>query len=152
MTVRHATALDIPRLIELGRQMHAEAPAYKRLGFDDAKVTAMLERAMKDGILLVAATPEETIVGGFMGMLGEYWFSRDKCFIDLAVFVEPGRRGGITAARLVKGAKAWCQEQGVQPADVQFGVSTGVHPEATGQFYEALGFQLSGGIYRLKEY
>jgi len=149
--VRHATAEDMPRLLELGRVMHAESPVLGVFEFDAAKVEQALLHAMNTAIVLVHVT-DGVIDGGFVGVVGERWFSRRRMFADLALFVEETKRGGIVAYRLIEEAKSWCQAQGFKPEDVNLGISTGVHPETTGRLYEAAGFELIGGLYRLKEF
>ena len=148
--IRQADELDLPRLMELGRAMHAEAPTFRGLDFDAAKVEATLRHAMNQGLVLVHVDDEGRIDGGFVGVIVERWFSRSELFTDLALFVEPTRRGGFTACRLLRRVVAWCKERGLKPEDVQLGVSTGVHAEETGRLFEKLGFERFGGLYRLR--
>lgn len=142
----------MPRLLVLGRSMHAESPALGRFAFDAGKVERSLAHAMASGLLLVYVTEQGVIYGGFAGVVVERWFSTEKMFTDLAVFVDPSRRGGMAAFRLLREAVAWCKTQGFRPEDVQIGVSTGVHPEETGRLYELVGFERFGGLYRLREF
>lgn len=151
-SVRHATEQDLPRLIELGRLMHAESPTLSGFEFDSGKVGQALIAAMQTGLALVHIDAVAEIDGVFVGVVGERWFSRRRMFVDLALFVAPTRRGGLTACRLLNEAKAWCKAQGLEPEDVQLGVSTGVHWEETGRLYEAVGFERFGGLYRLREF
>lgn len=150
--IRHATQADMPRLVELGRLMHAEAPSFRDLDFDPEKVAIALTHAMKHGLVLVHVTDDGRIDGGFAGLVVERWFGKSEMFTDLALFVEPTRRGGLTAWKLLRRVLAWCEMRGLRPHDVQLGVSTGVHPERTGQLFAALNFEQFGGLYRLKEF
>ena len=150
MKPRHATQDDLPALVALGRAMHAEAPRMHYTHFDENKVRSVLLHAMGHGVVLVSEAPDRSLEGGFVGLLTERWYSRDRIFTDLALFVRQDRRGGITAYRLIREALDWCQAKNLRPMDVQIGVSTGVHPEQTGKLYEALGFRQVGGIYELE--
>lgn len=149
--VRHARESDIPRLIELGRTMHDEAVALKHAPYDAQKVEHALRQTLERGLLLVHIG-HDGIDGAFAGIVVERWFSRSEFFTDLALFVDPDRRGGLAAYRLLRACIAWCKERGLDPRDVQLGVSTGVHPEQTGRLYEKLKFDRYGGLYRLREF
>lgn len=138
-------------MIELGRAMHAEAPALCIFPFDEGKVEAALRHALEHGCAFVHEK-NGAIDAGFVGILTERWFSKRVMLIDLALFVQQDRRGGLLAARLIIAAVEWAKEKGLQPEDVQLGVSTGVRPEVTGALYERLGFECFGGLYRLKEF
>lgn len=152
MAIRRATEADLPGLVALGRAMHAEAPRMRLHAFDGEKVGKVLSFALSSGVIFVYEGPDGVIEGGFAGILTERWFSPDREFRDLAMFVRQDKRGGLAAWRLLRAVIAWCQEQGLQPSDVQFGISTGVHLEQTGRLYEALGFRRVGHIYELEAF
>lgn len=146
--IRAAVIEDIPRLVELGRMMHAES-RYARLDYATQKVEALLHRLMADGFLVVAQQGER-IVGGFAGMISEHWFSHELVAADLALFIEPDARGGMTAPRLVKAFVGWARGKGA--AIIQCGITTGVHVEETERLYQAIGgtecgklFEFGGG-------
>lgn len=141
--IRPATEEDIPRLVELGRMMHAES-RYAGLDYAATKVDALLRRLMTDGFLIVAQQGER-LVGGFAGMISEHWFSHDLVAADLALFIEPDARGGMTAPRLVKAFVTWAKARGASVIDI--GVNTGVHTEETGMLLERLGGRLCGHLY-----
>lgn len=149
--VRHATEADFPRLLELGRLMHAEAVLLNHAPFDDEKVTTMCAHAMSAGLLIVHEG-DGLIDGGFMGILGERWYSRQAMFIDLALFVRPDRRSGVIAYRLISSAIEWCESKGVDPRNVLFGVTTGVRENETGEFYRRMGMRPAGSLYQLGSY
>jgi GNAT superfamily N-acetyltransferase len=141
--IRPAVIGDMPRLLELARVMHEEAPAYRGWAFDEPKVERLLRSLMQTGCVLVAEN--EVIVGGVVGMCTEHWFSTDKVASELALFVEPSHRHGTIAIRLVRGFLEWARLQGAKR--VGMGVTTGVHPEATGLLYQACGLSAGGFVY-----
>lgn len=151
-SVRRATEADLPQLVALGRLMHSEAPRMRLHAFDEAKVGRVLSFALGSGVVFVYEGADGVIEGGFAGVLTERWYSPEREFRDLAMFVRPDRRGGLAAWRLLREVINWCRAQGLAPADVQLGISTGVHPEQTGRLYEALGFRRAGTIYELEAY
>ena len=150
--IRHATPDDLPRLKEMGRAMHAESPVLSVFEIDMDKVEQSIVFGMKKGVVLVHLDAAEAIDGVFLGVVNEWWFSRRLMFCDLAFYVVPESRGGLVAFRLLRAALDWARDQGLNPEDVQLGVSTGVHPELTGRLYERFNFERFGDLYRLKEF
>lgn len=151
-SVRLATRDDVPELIALGRVMHAEAPALRHAPFDEQKVEDALQLALVRGLVLVHIDQEGRIDGGFAGFVLERWFSREEVLSDLGLFVRPDRRGGLIAYRLVQALIEWCRIRGMKPENVVLGISTGVSPEKTGDFFNRLGFRPVGGNYQLEAY
>lgn len=149
--MRTATVEDLPTLVALGRLMHAEAPNMRFTVYDADRVERALRYAIEvSGFAVVHVADDGQIDGGMAGVVSPRWFSAERQFSDLALFVRPDKRGGLLAARLIKATVAWCEAQGLRPFDVQLGISTGIHPEQTGEFLERLNFERVGGIYRLK--
>jgi len=148
--VRHAAAEDFPRLIDMAREMHAESPVLRVFEFDAGKVEQTLTGCLKSGVVLVHVGDDGEINGTFVGLVGEWWFSRRRMFADLGFYVTPAARSTLAAFRLIGEVKSWCEGIGLEPQDVQVGVSTGLHSEDIGRLYERMGFERFGGLYRLK--
>lgn len=144
--IRPALLQDMPTLLGLARGMHREAPAYQDWPYDEAKVEALLGSLIAGhGCLLVAELADGSVVGGIAGICVPHWFSQAKVATDLALFIAPARRNGTTAMRLVEGFMTWAELVGARR--VQLGVTTGVHPEATGRLFEACGLVPSGQLF-----
>ena len=144
--IRKATAHDVPALIAIGKEMHAES-WYAYLDFDADKLATVLLRLIDTGFLEVSERDGE-IDGGMAGIISEMWFCRELIASDLALFVRPGKRGSIAAARLVERFVGWARWKGA--VEVNLGISTGVRKEETGRLYEAFGCTHVGGIYKLR--
>ena len=146
--IRPATHEDIPRLIELGEQMHVES-RFASLPFDRDKVRGLFAHLIEspDGLLLVAEI-DGVPIGGFAGYVVEHYFARTKVASDFGLFIEPASRGGMTAPRLLKAYIEWAKEQGA--VMIQAGITTGVHVEQTTRLYEKLGFRNNGQIFELE--
>jgi len=140
--IKHATRADLPFLMYLCEQMHNESPRFGVFPFSDAKVSKMLraEIVNPDSIVLVSdngmllATVQAMIFGDTLG-------SNDKLF-----YVEPGARGTMQAARLVKEYIAEAKRRGV--VDIGIGNET----ETKGRvedLYLRLGFRRTGGNFVL---
>lgn len=131
-------------MLALGRRMHAES-WYAYLPYDEAKIRTVLARLVADGYACVYER-DGTIEGYMLGVVSELWFCRELCAADLALFVNPGVRGGVIAARLIADFNAWAESKGV--AEKSLSVSTGVKKESTGMLYEHFGFTHVGGVYK----
>lgn len=148
MSIRAATIEDVPRLVELGQAMHSESPRFSRLTFDADKLAAFLGSAVNaPHVLVLVAERDGQIVGGFVGLAMEHWASRDLVATDLALFIDPGKRGGLMASRLLRAYLDWAELRGAKL--IQCGITTGVEELATGRLYEALGLSRCGVIYEV---
>ena len=146
--VRSATIDDVPVLVALGERMHAESPRFSRLAFDAGKVQALLASAVNaPHMLVLVAGRGSDIAGGFVGLIAEHWCSRDLIATDLALFIDPAKRGGIYASRLVRAYLDWAEIKGAKVT--QLGITTGVNTLATERLYEALGLARCGSIYEV---
>lgn len=142
--IRPATHADIEEIVALGRRMHAES-RFKSISFVPERLAATLS-VLLDGVgCIFVAESEGQIIGGFAGLVTPYYFSNDLYATDLALFVEPNRRGGIVAASLLRTFVEWAKSKGV--VNIEISISTGVHPEKTGELYERLGFVRQGANY-----
>lgn len=145
--IRCATEKDFPRLVELGRQMHAEG-SYASMPFDPNVLTATLAKVREVGFICVHES-DGRVDGVMVAVMAPSWFGPGKTASDLALFVEPQARGGTAAYRLVEAFVRWATHHGVHA--MYLGITTAVHPEQTGRLFEKLGFARVGGIYMRKD-
>lgn len=144
--IRAATTFDIPRLLDLARAMHAESRFADRYPLAEDKLATMLEGAILSRVWCALVVERDgEVIGGFVGYVSEQWFSRAKVAQDVALFIEPSRRGGMEAVRLIQSFAAWGRDQGA--IDIEIGVNTGVQMERTGRLLAAAGFNLVGQLY-----
>lgn len=144
--IRAAVPNDIERLVELGRQLHAES-WFAHMPFDPAVLAATIARVLEVGFAYVHER-DGTIDGGMLGMLAPSWFGAGSIAGDLTLFVQQNRRGGIACYRLVEAFIAWAGARGA--LEVSLGISTGVKPAMLGKLYERIGFTYVGGQYKMK--
>jgi GNAT superfamily N-acetyltransferase len=130
---------DLPRILDLGEQMHAESPRWSRLSFNRIKAGKFLQAIIEsaDGVIFLAERGG-VVMGGIVGMVSEHWCSNDRVADELSLFLAPEARGGLLAVKLVKALEAWADLRGA--AWLQVGTSTGLDPEGTARLYEAVGF------------
>lgn len=143
--IRKATLDDLPTLLALGASMHAESPRFSRLAFSASRLEETLRALilLPRGFVLVAELDGE-LIGGMAAMCMPHWASADLLATDLALFVAPEHRGGLTAARLVRRYVGWAMGEGAKL--IQLGVTTGVATEETARMFEAIGLRRCGVI------
>jgi GNAT superfamily N-acetyltransferase len=139
MGIRVATLDDLPRILELGEQLHRESPRWSRLSFSRAKAEQFLTHLIQEpnGVVFVA-DQQGVVVGGIAGMAAPHWSSDDIVAQEVSFFMAPEARGNIVAVRLICALRAWAELRGAKW--LHAGTSTGIDPERTARLYEALGF------------
>lgn len=142
--IRHATATDIPRMVELGRAMHAEAPNFCGMRFDADRLAATIGAVIGNEVYGFARVAERDgeVIGGLVAMAAPHFFSPDLVACDLALFVAPEHRGGIAVARLVAAYRDWGRALGVVKA--QIGLMTGIETERVEALLNRLGARRVG--------
>jgi GNAT superfamily N-acetyltransferase len=143
--IRRATLDDLPALMRLGADMHAESPRFSRWRLNEGKLARLFERMLGDqDAFLWVAEHEGRVAGLLAAMIFDHWCVDQRMAMDFGLFMEPARRGGLHAARLVKEYKAWAAEAG---AHCEMGATTGVAPEATDRFLRCMGLRPCGALY-----
>lgn len=141
--IRTATIEDIPRIVELGRMLHAESAEYRDISYDQDKVAeTMIDAIERRGVVFVYER-DGAIIGGVAGVITEYWFSREKIAGDYSVFVEPAHRNGLITVRLILAFKAWARRLGAR--QVKMGVTTGI--TGADRLYQSLGMRHCGNLF-----
>jgi GNAT superfamily N-acetyltransferase len=144
--IRLATLDDIETLVDLGELLHKES-SYGYLPFDRLKVCALMAGLIEGGYGIVfVAEKNGKIIGGIAGGVTEFWFCNELHGFDYSFFVHPEHRGGSSAFRLLVAFESWVEGMGAKHMDI--GITTGIHEDKTGRFYEKMGFVKSGQLYR----
>jgi len=145
--IRPARHDDIPRLVELGTLLH-DTSSYARRSLNPEKVTRFLAQLIDGlGVVFVAEVDGE-VVGGFAGAVTEQWFSDDLIAYDYSFFIEPSKRQGLIAIKLILAFQEWAKAKGAK--EIQMGITTGVHVEGTTKLYRRLGFEYNGPLFRME--
>lgn len=130
--------------------MHQES-SYKRMSYSLERVAESFVQFMEsDNYLFLVVEKDSRLIGGFIGFIHTQWFSDELIAGDLALFVEPGMRGGVCAAQMINRFCKWANAQGVEKHNIQLGITTGVKVEETTRLYEKLGFMRSGTIFNYR--
>lgn len=147
--IRRGTAADIPRMVELGQRMHAESPRFSPYRFDPERLEASLRGLMEMplGLVLVALHDGE-IVGGMLAIAADHYACEMRQASDLALFVDPDRRGGAAAVRLINAYREWAREIG---AEASICPSTGIEQDRAGRLLHALGAHASATVWTWRD-
>lgn len=139
MKIRHPNDGDRAALIALSRQLHTES-WYKQFDFSEDKANAIITQCIEspEWLGLIAQGEDGVICGFLAGAIAEHFFGYDRYACDLCIYVEPGRRGGPAATRLIANYEAWCRIKGVK--EIHIGTSAGINSEGVAAFYERLGY------------
>lgn len=140
MKVRAATKSDIPRLIELGREMRKEASIHfpEVEGDWSAEVAEKIIDSENSCILVL-----DPVVGFMLGQVWPYTFSaRLRAGSDL-FFIHPQHRSYRAASVLFDAFREWAKERGA--VTLLVGSVTG---KSLGKFYERKGLRWAGDSYQ----
>lgn len=147
MIYRRMTAKDIPAMIALGAEMHAEG-AFAGLEYCTDKCRRFGERYINNPQTHFGfcAYDADELVGMIMGDISLYYFGNDKIASDKLWYVQKERRGTITGIRLLNAFCAWAKEAGAN--EICIGVSTALDIDRTHKLLSRMGFTHVGGTFK----
>lgn len=145
--IRDATTDDIPRMLILGQEMHAES-RYGVHPWNDAKVHALIERLIEspDGLALVVEKDGD-MVGGMLAAAFDHWCTDTRQASDFALFMTAEHRGGLAGLRLLRRFATWARSRGVPDDMIGCGITTGVDLASSSRLFEIAGFQAVGNLF-----
>lgn len=147
MSIRPATANDVPVLVELGRAMHAVS-SYAHISYNADKVRHSLIDLINGQGVVFAAERAGRVIGGLAGYVTPYWFSDELLGMDLTLLIDPASKNGITALRLIAAFEYWCKAK--QARQMKLGITTGIHVEATEKLYDVAGLKRDGIVMKVE--
>lgn len=142
--IRPAKHSDVPRLVELATLLHAISN-YSSMAFNAEKTGSFLHDLINGigGVVFVAEVGGE-VVGGVAAGITDQWFSDDLIVFDYSIFIDPSRRSGITAVRLINTLKEWGRIKGAK--QLHMGIGTGLNVEGTVRLYQSCGLNHFGPL------
>ncbi len=151
MSIRFATAQDIPALVSLGARVHALS-RFKSMPYEAERVAAALQAAFAaaDGryICFVATDAQGQIAGGLLATLERHIFSPQITASIMHFDVLPEKRAAGYALRLIKAFEAWCKNRRIH--EISFGINSVDNDqelERLGRFAKRLGYRKIGESY-----
>ncbi len=146
--IRYAEESDIEQLLLLALQMHAES-RYSALEFSiDKTYDFFMSCISNPDYLLLVAEEDGQLIGGFAGYTFAHYCSDDICAGDFALYMQPDKRGGFAAYRLIKLFMGWAKMKGAKL--IHLGTTTGIDAEGVAKLYERIGFKQVGGIFSFR--
>jgi hypothetical protein len=138
--MRHATHDDIAALIELGRPFLSAHPLLQSVAITDEQLQGALTNIIDRGVIIVAESIDGSLVGMLAGMICPVWCAPETLVAtELAWWMKPGNRHGMTAIRMVKDFEDWASQRGATHFVMSSIPSFG--PRSS-QLIERLGYQL----------
>jgi GNAT superfamily N-acetyltransferase len=147
MLARLIEVWDTPTIVRLAEAMHAEAPTYRDLAFDPAKVEALCRLCLDsdDWICVVAVNDDQEVIGFTAAGVVPTLFGPDALVEDLAFYVDPAWRGTTAAVRMLRMLETWASVVGAKA--VRMGITTGTNPVQTARFLSRFGYAETGWLY-----
>ncbi|WP_368913500.1 N-acetyltransferase family protein [Mixta calida] len=142
--IRPANVNDIPCIIALGQQLHAES-SYSHLPYNVEKVAALMEQLIQGAGVVFVAEKDGEVVGGIAGAITEHWFCDVRLAFDYSFFIAPEQRHGITALRLLRAFTEWSKIRGA--SEIRMGITTAINVGGTSRLYRAAGFSDAGVLF-----
>lgn len=148
--IRQYNKSDIDDCVRFGRLMHGES-AFFDIPFEESIVRGLLNLAVDKeqyyGIVARDANSNE-LIGFGLYFLGPYFFSSKGAVYDMVTYVVPSWRGSTLGKRLITHAERWGKDKGAY--EVILGTTTKINTEMVEKFYEALGYDRVGSVYKLR--
>ncbi len=141
------TKEDALELLELGYQMHQEAPNFRQLPYKRERIWKILDQSLLNPsrVCALVAKEDDKIIGFFIGSITEQFFSGDLLANDIAMFVLPEYRGGSCFPRLLKAFENWAHTNNAER--IILAHSSGINTEKSNGFFVKQGYPLTGYIF-----
>lgn len=94
----------------------------------------------------VAEDENKVILGMFVGVITEYYFSKDTMASDLLFYVDQDKRGALACLKMFKEFESWAKRK--KAKEVRPATSTGIDMERTKKLYSHLGYEPTGHTFR----
>lgn len=141
------TVDDLPGLVRLAREMHAESPNYRDLPFDGESVAAWAAMHIRrDDMLATGVKAGGILVAALMATVTTTYFGPGKIAQEDGLFVIPEFRGTPAGAALIHTFLRFADNQDADRAVVT--ASAGIDDERTIAFLEKKGFTHTGTCMR----
>jgi len=133
-------------MIGLAKMMHGES-VYRDFDFDYVKVEAIGHQVLFDPSYFgVICEDKDKIIGLMICYVSAYYFGNDLLAQDMILYIDPSRRGGVGASRMIVEYVEWAQSKDCK--EVLLGQTAGIDPEVVDKLYTHAGFKLIGQLYK----
>jgi len=132
--IRKATFNDMPRLLELARDLVAES-RFASFGFVPSRVEETFVRLLTTGGRIFVAERDGEIVGGIACGTGGDWFSEVPITYEYGIFVTKRHRGSPAARKLMEAYLRWAIAL-APVVNISVGVTTGIDTDRTVKLWQ----------------
>ena len=111
--MRIATPDDTVQIGKMLRPFMAQHPALVGVDVSDEQLHAVVDNLIERGIIIVSEQADGTLTGVLAGCMAPMWIAPHRQIaVELAWWMQPGHRHGMTAARMVRAFEHWAEERG----------------------------------------
>lgn len=144
--MRYATQDDVLALVELGRPFVEQHPMLKGVAVSDESLATAISNVIEQGVVIVAEDAEGKLIGFLAGMIAPVWCAPAyKVAAELAWWMHPGHRNGMTAVRMLRQFENWAESHNAAQVVVS---SIPSISQKVGDLYDRLGYELIENSYR----
>ena len=144
--LREMNERDVLQVVGMFEDIH-RVSEFRELGWSPVKAANVLQEiiALPNGFAIVYEIGKQ-IKGFTLGIYQQHWIGVGLMASDMTIYVDPGYRGTMAAARMIKAYEKWAAGHGV--VYIGIGINTGIEVERSGKLCEKLGYKFVGGNYR----
>ena len=142
---REARPEDLGAILEWCWEMHSETE-YSKFSLNEDKVRTLVDRLLSlDGGYVGVADRGGEIVGIFLGLIDEMWFSDDSQGWELLFYSSKSARGGFVGKRMLEAFNSWSVDRGASRVVVT--LASGGDVARKSRFMECLDYTPLGGVH-----
>lgn len=139
---------DVLALWPILEEMHAEGD-FRDIPIDYDKVNKILSLCVEsDDFMCVIMRHEDRIIGFYIALITNEWFSNEPSAGELALYITPEYRSTGLAPILINRYLSWARKKNVKI--ISAGTTSNVNSEKTKRLYEGFGFNTIGFLFRLR--
>jgi hypothetical protein len=140
---------DFEQLNDLGRWFQ-ENSVYEKCGWSDKKCASMLLSSFNEHspYFIRVADEDGDVIGMFVGLITEYFFSEQKVAMDQVVCFHPDKRKNVgkSLIKMFKEFESWAKKNNA--LEVCVGVTSGIAGDGYPKLIERLGYKQVGSWFK----
>ena len=137
--MRHATHDDTPAIVKLARPFVDQHPMLQRVAVTDEQMAGVFDNIIERGVIIVAEAADGALVGMLAGCIAPLWIAPHAVVAaELAWWMDPAHRHGMTAVRMVRAFEDWSEQRGAAHVVMSSVPSLGDRPA---RLIKLLGYQ-----------
>jgi hypothetical protein len=139
VSVRIATPDDTVQIGQMLRPFMSQHPLLAGVEVSDEQLHNVIGNLLEYGVIIVSEQADGSLTGLLAGCLTPLWIAPHKhVAVELAWWMQPEHRRGMTAARMVRAFEHWAEEHGAAHVAMSSIPSLGDRPS---KLIELLGYR-----------